>query len=99
VIYIDISEFPNNFLPETKEEMSRIISPVFCGEEKFYLRFFLSSLKQPERYFVLFYFGFEKMAMMTEFNKLGQVKMVVKKHLTSLTALELIIGSIVIVEN
>jgi hypothetical protein len=48
---------------------------------------------------VLFYFGFEKMAMMTEFNKLGQVKMVVKKHLTSLTALELIIGSIVIVEN
>ena len=36
---------------------------------------------------------------MTEFNKQGQVKIVVQKHLTSLTALDLIIGSRVIVEN
>jgi hypothetical protein len=68
------------------------MSPVFGGVGKFYFRFFLSSLKQPERYFVLFYFEKEKMAMMTEFNKSGQVKIAVKKRLTSLTALELIIG-------
>ena len=79
--------------------MSRIISPVFCGVEKYYLRFFLYSEKQPGHYFGLFYFLDEKMAMMTEFTKFGRVTIVVKKHPSTLTASDLIIGERVIVEN
>jgi len=47
--------------------MSEIIRQVFCGVQKNFLRFFLSSEKEPNRHFVLYYFIDEKMAMMTEF--------------------------------
>ena len=52
--------------------MSEIIRQVFCGVQKNFLRFFLSSEKEPNRNFVLYYFIDEKMAMMTEFTNNGR---------------------------
>jgi hypothetical protein len=53
--------------------MSEIIRQVFCGVQKNFLRFFLSSAEETNRHFVLYYFIDEKMAMMLEFTKNGLI--------------------------
>ena len=72
MIQLDIEDFTNGFTLETQKGMSEIIRQVFCGVQKNFLRFFLSSEKEPNRHFVLYYFIDEKMAMMTEFTNNGR---------------------------